>query len=678
MRRSPPENSGNRGDRLKGMYEICCKETSRILKSGKNEIMEAIKFEKVNFSYGGEEKDSFALRDVSFAVEEGEFVAVLGHNGSGKSTLARLVDGLLSPSDGKISVLGLDAAEGKNTFEIRKNVGIVFQNPDNQTVASIVEDDIAFGPENIGIPREEIGRRISFALDAVGMSEFRHSTPSRLSGGQKQRIAIAGVLALKPKIMILDESTAMLDPRGRKEVTDVVLKLNREEKITVLLITHFPEEAMLADRAIVMNRGEIVMQGKPAEILCREDELETFNLTLPRPVQICRDLRKRGLPIEDVLTPEALGEELFGALEERRKRVSPSEVPLSENGEAGLSAEDASFSKTAETDVLSTEAEEREGKSDDSVGRIDCRNLSYIYNAGSPFASQALNGVDLTIGSGEFFGIIGHTGSGKSTFVQHLNALIKLPTAEKKYKPKKLKKGEVPPPLVKLTVDGYDLTDKKTDFRELRSKVGMVFQYPEYQLFAETVFADVAFGLKNFSKEEPKEEEVKQAVRDALETVGLDYEEIKNRSPFELSGGQKRRVAIAGVIVTKPEILVLDEPAAGLDPLGKREIMQLLHKIHKDWCKTIIIVSHDMDEISENCSRAAVFSDGKVIASARPSELFLSPDRLTALGLDVPFTAKVTEFLAGKGIKISSDFTCRDFVEKVCGYAGIAGGEAHA
>ena len=694
MRRSPPEISGYRGDRLKGMYEICGEETAaRILKSGKNEIMEAIKFEKVNFSYGGEEKDSFALRDVSFSVEEGEFVAVLGHNGSGKSTLARLVDGLLSPSDGKISVLGLDAAEGKNTFEIRKNVGIVFQNPDNQTVASIVEDDIAFGPENIGIPREEIGRRISFALDAVGMSEFRHSTPSRLSGGQKQRIAIAGVLALKPKIMILDESTAMLDPRGRKEVTDVVLKLNREEKITVLFITHFPEEAMLADRAIVMNRGEIVMQGKPADILCREDELETFNLTLPRPVQICRDLRKRGLPIEDVLTPEALGEELFCALEARRKAVSPSEFASSENGKAGLpaeeiplsenrqrnsSAEGSHFSKTAETDVLSTEAEERERKRDESVGQIDCRNLSYIYNAGSPFASQALNGVELTIEAGEFFGIIGHTGSGKSTFVQHLNALIKLPTAEKKYKPKKLKKGEAPPPLVKLTVDGYDLTDKKTDFRELRSKVGMVFQYPEYQLFAETVFADVAFGLKNFSKEEPKEEDVKKAVRAALETVGIDYEEMKNRSPFELSGGQKRRVAIAGVIVTKPEILVLDEPAAGLDPLGKREIMQLLHKIHKEWCKTVIIVSHDMDEISENCSRAAVFSGGRVIASAPPSELFLSPDRLTALGLDVPFTAKVTEFLAGRGIKILSDFTCRDFVEKVSEYAGIAGGEAHA
>lgn len=224
---------------------------------------------------------------IDLSVEEGEFVAVLGHNGSGKSTLARLADGLLSPTSGRITVLDMDAGESKNIFDIRKNVGIVFQNPDNQTVASIVEDDIAFGPENIGVPREEIGKRITFALDAVGMSEFRHATPARLSGGQKQRIAIAGVLALKPKNLILDEATAMLDPKGRREVTDVVLKLNKEEHITVLLITHFPEEAMLADRAVVMNRGEIVMQGKPSEILCREEELETYNLARPDP---CRSV----------------------------------------------------------------------------------------------------------------------------------------------------------------------------------------------------------------------------------------------------------------------------------------------------------------------------------------------------------------------------------------------------
>ena len=212
--------------------------------------MEVIKFDNVYFSYDEEKSEGasedlfssdgeFALRGVDFSVEEGEFVAVLGHNGSGKSTLARLTNGLLTPTSGEVTVLGMDARDEKNLFDIRRQVGIVFQNPDNQTVASIVEDDVAFGPENIGVPREEIGERITFALDAVGMSEYRHAMPNRLSGGQKQRIAIAGALALKPKILILDESTAMLDPLGRKEVMDVVLRLNKEEGITVLLISQF-------------------------------------------------------------------------------------------------------------------------------------------------------------------------------------------------------------------------------------------------------------------------------------------------------------------------------------------------------------------------------------------------------------------------------------------------------
>ena len=223
--------------------------------------------------------------------------------------------------------------------------------------------------------------------------------------------------------------------------------------------------------------------------------------------------------------------------------------------------------------------------------RIVAKGLTYTYDPKSPFASHALNGVDLTIEEGEFYGIIGHTGSGKSTFVQHLNALIRLTGGS-------------------LRVGDYDLADKKCKFIELRSKVGMVFQYPEYQLFAETVEKDVAFGLKNFRKDMGEEERA-AAVREALETVGLSYAEMEGRSPFELSGGQKRRVAIAGVIVTKPEVLILDEPAAGLDPLGKQELMELLHRIHGGWCKTVVIVSHDMDEIAENCTRAAVFSEGR-------------------------------------------------------------------
>ena len=615
--------------------------------------MTAIQFEKVYFSYeSGDEhgndvfdtQASFALNGVDFSVEEGEFVAVLGHNGSGKSTLARLTNGLLSPKEGKITVFDLDTANDKSLFDIRRQVGIVFQNPDNQMVASIVEDDVAFGPENVGIPRKEIGERIEFALSAVGMQEFRKATPNRLSGGQKQRIAIAGVLALKPRVMILDEATAMLDPKGRKEVMDVVLRLNKEENITVILITHFPEEAMLADRAVVMSKGQIVMEGKPAEILSRGDELKKYALTAPRSVRICRTLKEGGLPIEDDTTANGIAAQICA-------NISPCKMQTQGAG----------------TDLTTGSAGEKDG-----VGEVVCENLSYAYNAKSPFATHALKGVDLEIHAGEFFGILGHTGSGKSTFVQHLNALIKTPTAEKKYKPKKLKRGAVLPPKTVLTVNGFDLTDKTTDFKALRSKVGMVFQYPEYQLFAETVFDDVAFGLKNF-REGMTEEEVETAVREAIETVGLDYATVKKASPFELSGGQKRRVAIAGVIVTKPEILILDEPAAGLDPLGKEEIMALLHKIHADWCKTVIIVSHDMDEIAENCTRAAIFSEGKVVAADAPRRLFSDVEKMYALGLDVPFTAQIADKMRKNGVEIECDYTVEDFTQKTLLLAKMQG-----
>ena len=228
------------------------------------------------------------------------------------------------------------------------------------------------------------------------------------------------------------------------------------------------------------------------------------------------------------------------------------------------------------------------------------------------------------------------------------------------------------PPETTLVVNGYDLTDKRTDFKELRRKVGMVFQYPEYQLFAETVFEDVEFGLKNFKPDIGKEE-AHNLVREALETVGLNFDELKNRSPFELSGGQKRRVAIAGVIVTKPEILVLDEPAAGLDPLGKEEIMALLHKIHSDWCKTVIIVSHDMDEIAENCTRAAVFCDGEVLEEGTPKEIFERADLLRSKGLDIPFTAKIQLALHEDGVEIDSDFTTDDFIAKTLDFAKTKG-----
>lgn len=276
---------------------------------------------------------------------------------------------------------------------------------------------------------------------------------------------------------------------------------------------------------------------------------------------------------------------------------------------------------------------------------IEVKNLTHIYMEGTPFEARALDSVSLSIRDGEFIGVIGHTGSGKSTLIAHLNALDR-------------------PEPGTVFVNGMDLGAKDADLAKVRRTVGLVFQYPEYQLFAETVEKDVMFGLKNFAKD-MKEEEMKAAVREALEIVDLNYAEIKDKSPFELSGGQKRRVAIAGVIVTKPEVLILDEPAAGLDPLGKKEVMQLLHAIHGKWCKTIVIVSHDMDEISENCTRAAVFADGKVVMEGKPHELFKKGATLVSLGLDVPVTAKICMLLKERGIEIDTDFSTEDFTAKV-------------
>ena len=279
--------------------------------------------------------------------------------------------------------------------------------------------------------------------------------------------------------------------------------------------------------------------------------------------------------------------------------------------------------------------------------RIVCSNLSYVYNNKTEFAKKAVDDVSLTVEEGDFLGIIGHTGSGKSTFIQHLNGLIPVQSGS-------------------LTVGEYNLSGSKKEvkkiLKQLRSKVGMVFQYPEYQLFAETVFEDVAFGVRNFLGDDC---DVERLVKDAIETVELDYESIKNKSPFDLSGGQKRRVAIAGVIVTKPEIIILDEPVAGLDPLGKKELMRVLHRLHETTCKTVIIVSHDMDEVAENCNKVAVFENGKIIKTGTPQELFKNPEYLEKMRLDVPVTAYLTDKLLSCGVEIKSDFKLQSFIDEV-------------
>lgn len=279
-----------------------------------------IKFDNVSFAYELEDEGIVnAVNDFSLEVPEGQFLAVLGHNGCGKSTVAKLINGILVPNKGKVTVEGMDTSDEEKTVDIRKTVGMVFQNPDNQIVATIVEDDVAFGPENLGVEPSEIRKAVDSALKAVGMYEFRKREPHRLSGGQKQRVAIAGVIAMNTKCIVMDEPTAMLDPQGRKEVMDTVMKLNREFGITVILITHYMDEAVKADRVIVMNGGRIAMDGTPKEVFRNVERMKKLGLDVPQATELAYRLRKKGFKLpEDILDENECAEAILKVLEVRK------------------------------------------------------------------------------------------------------------------------------------------------------------------------------------------------------------------------------------------------------------------------------------------------------------------------------------------------------------------------
>ncbi len=277
-----------------------------------------VEFHNVTFRYDadeGEQQPEPAIRDFTFNVKKGEFVAILGHNGSGKSTVAKLSNSVFIPNEGQVLVNGMDTADENLAYEIRKTVGVVFQNPDNQIVASIVEEDVAFGPENLGLPREEIRKRVDDSLKAVGMYEYRHHEPHKLSGGQKQRVAIAGIIAMRPECIFLDEPTAMLDPQGRKEVMETVMKLNTDYGMSVVFITHFMEEAALADRVAVINNSRLLLDGTPKEVFGQEKLLRSVGLDIPQITQLAREMKKSGVGIDDsILTIDEFVENITDLL----------------------------------------------------------------------------------------------------------------------------------------------------------------------------------------------------------------------------------------------------------------------------------------------------------------------------------------------------------------------------
>ena len=576
-----------------------------------------------------------ALSALNFSIEAGSFVCILGHNGSGKSTLAKLFNALQLPTEGTILVSGMDSREEKNIFPIRREVGMVFQNPDNQIIASVVEEDVGFGPENIGLPTDEIWQRVNNALSAVHMEAYRLKSPNHLSGGQKQRVAIAGTLAMEPKTIVLDEPTAMLDPSGRKEVLESVLELKRKKGISIILITHYMEEAVNADRILLMDSGKLVMDGSPREVFQNVERLKEYRMDVPLITELSHKLQKLGFPIEKtILKKEELEEELFKLKEEGfslQENFTASELP-------GLS-----------------EPSSEKPQADDYI--VEVNHLSAIFQEGTAMESYALKDLSMKIRRGSLTAVIGHTGSGKSTLVQHLNGLIKA------------KSGEIfvsfreNPPLVKSGKSFLFFKGKKTviekkgrlslseegfDYHALRFKVGLVFQYPEYQLFEETVLADVMFGPLNQGK---TREDAEALAKDALASLGIG-EELHAKSPFELSGGQKRKVAIAGVLAMGPELLILDEPTAGLDPAGRDELFEEIAGLRKNYAMTILLVSHSMDDVARYADEVLVLHQGELKLEGTVEEVFSKKEELEEMGLGLPQIRALLFDLKKKGLEI--------------------------
>lgn len=581
-----------------------------------------IELKNVSFSYTSNitGESLLAIDDVSMNVKKGEFVAVLGANGSGKSTLCKLINAQLMPKEGDVTVYGMNTKEEEKIWDIRKNCGMVFQNPDNQIVATIVEEDVAFGPENLGVPPAEIRKRVDESLKIVDMLDYKDHSPNLLSGGQKQRVAIAGILAINPDIILFDEPTAMLDPSGRKDVLETILRLNREQNKTILLITHYMEEAINADRVVVFEHGKIVRDETPQEIFKDPNEIRKYGLDSPF------------VPEMEYL----LGDKKTGCTSFELDDYA--ECVLQKIKESGEAKFDENSYNEFRDEVVSESSEF------DANAEIALKNMSHVYSQGTPFEKIAVGDVTLSIKQGEFVGVIGHTGSGKSTLIQHFNALL-FPTS-----------GEV-------HVEGEKIS-KDMRLIGLRQRVGMVFQYPEHQLFEETCAKDIAYGPKNLGL---GEEEIDKRVKDAIEDVGLDYEWVKDRSPFELSGGQKRRVAIAGVLAMKPNTLILDEPTAGLDPKGRDEIIEEIRSIQKKNNLTIVYVTHSMEDIARIADRILVMEKGELKYFDRPNKIFKREEELEQIGLDVPYVVDFMNMLRKKGVVLNQALTPEDAAKEIGG-----------
>ena len=520
-----------------------------------------VRLDHVTLRYG----DSLALDDVTLEVCRGERVCVLGANGSGKSTLASVICGLLAPDEGDVELAGHAVCTGgvpdlAAYRDARRQLGLVFQNPDDQIVTSVVADDVAFGPENLGVPRAQIAARVARELRRVAMEKYTHADPSRLSGGQRQRVCIAGALAMEPAVLVLDEPSSLLDVRGRAAIMRVMGRL-AAAGATLVHVTHFMDEALAADRVIVMQHGRMALEGTPDEVFASKNAqvIEALGLEMPFEARLAAALRA------DAADGKVAA--VAGPSGEKPAACAPAAEPPA----------------------------------------ILARDLGFSYGPDA----QALDGVSLEVPVRATTAIVGQTGSGKSTLLRLLCGLEAADAGS-------------------LTVCGINAATKRGR-RQIRRAVGYVMQHPERQLFAQTVAEDVAFGPRNQGLSAA---EVERRVAHALDLVGLT--DRRDASPFELSGGQQRLAAIAGVLAMEPELLVLDEPTAGLDPRGRARLRALMADLAAHGV-TLLQVTHSMEDAAR-ADHVVVLDQSHVLATGTPAEVFCPANepQLTAVGLGLP------------------------------------------
>ncbi len=570
-----------------------------------------IKLEDVSYFYQLEKGNKFqALDGINLELKTGEFIAIIGPNGSGKTTLAQLLNSLILPASGRVLVDDLDSSDKNLQKQIRVMVGMVFQNPDNQIISTTVEREIAFGLENLALPYPEIKERVEWALSAFNLQEYRNHPPHSLSGGEKQKLSLASVLAMRPSYLVLDEPTSLLDPKGRDEVNDLIRKLSKE--LTVIHITQFPDEALLAHRVLVLNQGKIALDGLPSFVFSQINELKKMNLGVPITFEIKEKMKKSGVKLKSTaLKMDELIDEIVTLKTTPQKQM------------------DLNFSGKEISVKVSQSIEPF----------IEVEDLSYVYNQGLPTEKKALDKINFRIEKGDFIGLIGPTGSGKSTLVQHLNALLQ-------------------PTEGRVLINKKDLKNKNLDLIKIRQRVGLVFQFPELQLFEETVFDDIAFGPRNLGL---TEEEIKIRIEESITKLGLDFETFASRSPFSLSGGEQRKVAIAGVLALNPEVLILDEPTAGLDFQGVEQIKNVLLKLNRDGT-TIILISHNLDLTAQLSKKILLLDKGKIVCFCEKNEFFKSPEILLSADLKPPLILEFISKLSQKGFKITSHLFTLDKV----------------